>query len=191
VVGTHSVTLDALDLFGVGCGHVARGRRWLGLGLGRLQIGTQLGDERLSLRQQLRRASVFATGHTFNQRADVVAAGQQQHHQLVGQFQLAATHLVEHAFHHVGKGHHMVQAEQAAGALDGVRCAKNRVDHFGFFVGTLYRQQGGFHVFEEFTTFNYERLQCVIQIQSHVSSLRLQVWRASPSPDGRQNSPPR
>ena len=191
MVGAGGVCCNALHLFGVSGGQVARAASAVGaasLRLGRLKVGAQVGQQRRASGGQLGRAGQFTRGHTVHQRANVVVAGQQQHHQLVGQRQLARAHLVQHAFDHMGESHHMVQAKQAAGAFDGVRRAKDGVDQLGFVFCVFHRQKRGFHVFEQLAGFFQEHLQCVVHFTvGHVSSLRFWCWR--PSPDGRQSSP--
>jgi hypothetical protein len=88
-------------------------------------------------------------GYAVYQRFDVVAAQQQGCHQFVANGQRAGAHAVQHVFHHMGEGHHMVQAEQSAGAFDGVGSAKDGVDLLGLVLCCLQCQQGTLHVFEQ------------------------------------------
>ncbi len=176
VVGIGGVAVDALQVLGVcrrntGFRPGRPGRR-----LGRVQVGTQGQHQGLATGLQFVITVLLACRHAVDQRANVVATGQQQHHQLVGQRDLAGAHLVEHTFHHMGKGHHMVQAEQARRTLDGVGGAKDGVDHLALVVCAFHRQQSGFHVFQKLTAFQNECFECVIQI--HINSLRHR-WRCA------------
>jgi HlyD family secretion protein len=142
-------------------------RRQTGLRLGHRQVAAQLRQQRLRVLFQLGIGLGTASGHGLDQRANVVAAGQQQHHQLVGNAELASAHLVQHAFNHMGEGDDVVQAEQARGAFDGVGSAKNRVHHFVFFFGIFDCEQGVFHVPQQLTALHDEGLQCIIKIHGY------------------------
>jgi hypothetical protein len=103
-----------------------------------------------------------------DQRADVVVAGQQQLDQRFVQRHGAVAHLVEHTFDDVCERDHAVQAEQAGRTLDGVRGTEDGVDALGRLGFVGHAQQRGFHVFQQFATFDDEGLQGFVEVHASV-----------------------
>ncbi len=109
----------------------------------------------------------LAGSHQVQQVAQVVADLEQQGHQFGIDAQFAVADPVQDAFGHVGEGNDMVQPEQAGGAFDGVRRPEDGVDGVRVFGALFDGEQGGFHLFEQFPSFDDEGLQGFFQVDGH------------------------
>lgn len=127
-------------------------------------MAAQLLQQRLALGQQRRLELALGRVDRVDQGQDVVAAGQQQHHQRVADLDPAGAHLVEHAFDHVGELDDRVQAEQPGRTLDGVGGAKDRVHQLVFLLGLFKPEQGLFHLAQQLPTLGNEGLECLVDV---------------------------
>ncbi len=84
--------------------------------------------------------------------------------------ELAFAQPVEHVFHHVGEGHHVIEREQSGRALDGVHAAEQRVELLRILCARLDLQQVALHFLQHFAAFGEKGLEHLIQVHSGAPS---------------------
>ena len=90
----------------------------------------------------------------------MVAAGQQQRHQDLIHADAFGADLLDHALHDVGECDDHVESEHAGRALDGVHRAKHGGHGLGVSRRLLQRQEGLFHVPQQFPALGHECVRC-------------------------------
>jgi hypothetical protein len=116
-------------------------------------VAAQLLQQHLAFRRGVRIGLQLAGGQTVRHAGQVVAARQQQHDHLVVEHHAAIAHFVEQAFHDVGEGDDVIEAEQARRSFDGVGGAEDGVDRFALVAREVDVEQRVLHFFQQFAAF--------------------------------------
>ena len=102
-------------------------------------------------------------GKLLHQRADMIAAAQQQGDQLPVHRHFAIAHPIQHVLYHMGEGDDTIQPEHPARAFDGVGSAEYGADRLGVIRCGFQSKQRFLHGDEQLAALHEKCLQCLIE----------------------------
>jgi len=130
-------------------------------GVGRCRCGAGIEAERLGQKGLQLLQQAFAAGdlggverlpgfgHIVDQRGHVIGTRQHDADQRLADRDRVCAQALQYVFHHVREGDHCIEAEQARRTLDGMRRAKQRIDHLLVGRCAFQAQQGRFHFMQQ------------------------------------------